>query len=455
MLTNLVNDFDIKVNLETGKISYSTSKEGTNISFFGKAPKMKIEKTTYFDVPKQHNFDPEDYLSSVYSLELNVSQICNMKCAYCFAAGGTYGDSGLMSFQTSKKAIDLFYDITKNKHKHISICFFGGEPFLNFNLIREIVFYTENRFNGYDIDYETSTNGTIVTDEIIHFVKDYPFKIQVSLDGNQENHDKYRKFSDGTPTYREIVSNIKKMKESGLNLQIRSTICHQIENIKDFVSFYANDLNVKLYMLPVMSEDPSISLNEDDLNTIYQEYINIFNNSLKYDKYNEVMLNSILRTMILYCFETENLSLVKPRPFFCGAGLRMLTVDVSGDIFPCHGFVGHDQYNLGNVNNSVDTHKLKQFLDSIHIANKEKCLNCIARNFCGGGCSHFFNVVNKNIILPHESFCGFVITLYKLAIIFYVNMKEKGIPKELVKSPSFIELSPLFIELSDLLVDNE
>lgn len=446
MCTNQNTNYDIQVNLENGKICYFNSKKSTNISFFGPKPNIKIEKTTYFGFPDYEIFDPENYLSNICSLELNVSQICNMSCTYCFATSGTYGNSGIMLFETAKKAIDLLYNISKKNR--ISIKFFGGEPFLNFNLIKEVVEYVGDRFNGYDVDFQIATNGTIITEEILELIKNYSFSIQVSLDGNQLSHNKYRTFLDGTPTYELIISNLEKMREAGIEPQIRTTFCHKSEKITDFLLYYINNLNLQVNVSPVMSKDENVLLNQEDIDTIYQEYLDIFKDTIESRKYKGVLFNKVLREMILYCFETENLTVLTPRPYFCGAGLRMLSIDIAGNIYPCHGFIGHDQFNLGNVDTNIDQSKLKQFLDRIHIANKKECLNCIARNFCGGGCSHYFYETNDNISLPHEGFCGFVKTFYKLAIIFYVNMKEKRIPKELLKSS-------LYIELNDILLDNE
>lgn len=439
------NNYDIKVNLETGKINYSSSKENTKISFIGTLTNLKPEDTSFFSSQNNQTFDLENYLSNLSLLELNISQLCNMKCSYCFANSGTYDNIGVMTFETAKKAIDLFYE--KRKNKRISISFFGGEPFLNFNVIKEVVEYIKSQFNEYNTVFQIATNGTIVSDEILKFLKDNSFSIQVSLDGNQYFHDKYRTFLDGKPTYKKIVLNIKKMKEAGVEPKVRITFCHQNTEVKKIFSFLTNDLNVQVNVSSVMSKDKNVLLNQKDLNTIYQEYLEIFEDAITSEKYKVVLLNKNLRDMILYCFETENLNCLTTRSYFCGAGLGMLSVDIYGNIYPCHGFIGHDQFILGSVYNNIDRTKLKQFFDQIHIINKKECLNCIIRNFCGGGCSFYFNEINNNISLPHEGFCGLIKSLYKLAIIFYVNMKEKGIPKELIESP-------LYLELNDILVDN-
>ncbi|MDI9394822.1 MAG: radical SAM protein [Euryarchaeota archaeon] len=440
------NNYDIQVDLETGKINYSNLKENTKISFFGTFSDIKTENTSYFSSQDNQTFDLEYLLSSLCSLELNISQLCNMNCKYCFANSGTYGNAGMMSFETAKIAIDLLYGKTNNNH--ISIKFFGGEPLLNFTLIREIVEYIRSQYNGYNTDFEIATNGTIISEEILKLIKENSFNVQVSLDGDQCSHDKHRTFLDGTPTYEKIVSNIKKMKEAGIKPQIRTTFSHQNMDMKKFLLYYTNDLGLQVNFSPVMSKDSNLLLTEKDLIAIYQVYLEIFEDAVASDKYKGVLLNRVLRDMVLYCFETENPSLLTSKSYFCGAGLRMLSVDISGNIYPCHGFIGNDQFNFGNVYTCLDKSKLKHFLDRIHIANKSKCLSCVARNFCGGGCSHFFNETNDNVSLPHEGFCGFVKVLYKLAIIFYVNMKEKGISKEIVKSP-------LLTELNDILLDND
>jgi uncharacterized protein len=442
---NRKNNYDIQVTLETGKITYTKSKEDTKILFYETESNMRSEETTHFDFPYSQLFDLENCLSNVRSLELNISQTCNMNCTYCFGDGGTYGNLGMMSFKTAKKAIDLFYNTSKKNNVRVN--FFGGEPLLNFKLIKEITSYITNQFNDYDTEYYITTNGTIINEEILDFIRDYQFIIQVSLDGNQFFHDKYRKFSNGMPTYEVIISNLKKMRELGIFPRIRSTFCHGCTENNSLL-MYINELDAEVHMSPVLSKGRNLLLDQDDLNIIYQEFLEIFEDALKFSKYKGVLFNRDLRNMILHCFEAENLPFLIPKPYFCGAGSSMLSVDISGDIYPCHGFIGNEKFNLGNVDTNIDIHKLKQFVDCTHIANKKECLNCDTRNICGGGCRYYFYETNGDLNSPHEGFCGLMKTLYKLAIIFYVNLKEKGIPKELVEST-------ILIKLNDILMGNE
>lgn len=124
----------------------------------------------------------------------------------------------------------------------------------------------------------------------------------------------------------------------------------------------------------------------------------------------------------------------------------MISVDISGNIYPCHGLVGNEEFKLGNVTDGLKIDKLEEFLRQIHLINKKRCSICFARNFCGGGCSHYFYLVNRDVNLPHEGFCELMRTLYKLAIIFCVYMKDQELPEDLARYPFLAELNDILID---------
>lgn len=422
--------YDIVVDLETDKISYSHLDKYTGISFRGS--------------PQVVNFDPEDSTPNISGLDLNISQICNMGCTYCFANQGLYDDVGLMSLEMAKKSVDLFNEISVSNS--LTIKFFGGEPLLNFKIMKDLVEYSARALEDRHLDFEISTNGTIINEEILNFFKDNPIRIQVSVDGDKNYHDIYRRFRDGKPSYETIIKNLKIMKDFGLNPEIRATLCHKNTDIKVFLKYFTNELGIKSKISPVMSEDVNVMLGVEDFAEIYRNYLDLYREVRVTKKYKAIFYNSILSAMILHCFDANSSSRPKPRPYFCGAGIRMISVDMSGNIYPCHGFIGQDEFRMGNVYDSLDILKLKKFLKRINLAHKEGCLNCFARNFCGGGCSHCFQFLNGDVNLPHSSFCEFIRTMYKLAIIFYVYMRDQGLPEDLVRYSGLIELNDLLMD---------
>ncbi len=422
--------YNIVLDLEKDKISYSYSDDVTNISFSGS--------------PRRVDFKPEDCTPHFCGLDLNISQACNMSCSYCFANQGLYDDEGLMPIDVAKKSVDQFKRISSSGG--LTIKLFGGEPLLNFGMIRELVGYLSQDLIDKKLDFEISTNGTIINEDILKFFKEQPVRIQVSIDGDKENHDRFRRFRDNRPSYEPIIENLKIMKDAGLMPEIRATLCHQNTNTQSMIQYFSNELDIKIKLSPVMSNDVNVVLDDDDFAQIFRSYLDLYQEVMVTKNYKDIFCNSILSAMILHCFEINGPSMSTPRPYFCGAGIRMISVDISGNIYPCHGFVGQDQFKIGNVYDSLDSGKLKKFLKKIHLANKEHCFDCFARNFCGGGCSHYFQFTNGDVNLPHKGFCEFVRTMYKLAIIFYVFMKDHDLPEDLIRKPGLIELNNLLLE---------
>jgi uncharacterized protein len=419
--------YDILVDLETGNIDYSRSSESLNLSFCGSL--------------KEVEFIPEETKPCIFTLELNISQACNMGCTYCFANQGVYDNAGLMSEEIAKRSVDLLKKIPSSDQ--ITISFFGGEPLLNLDTMRNLVDYSIRTLKDKKVNFQITTNGTILNPEILELFKKYNFKILVSIDGDKEHHDKYRRYKDDRPSYDAAVENIKKMKDSGLNLCVRATLCHGNTDIATFIQNFAGNLDIGIRISPVMSTDISLILDKNDCDEIYQSYLKVFSRAEAAKRYKEVFYNSQLSAAISYC---QDLSISRPRPYFCGAGIRMISVDACGNVYPCHGLVGIEEFKIGNVIDDIYLDKLEGFLAQVHLANKKSCSTCFARNFCGGGCCHYFYLTNGDLNLPHDGFCGLMKTLYKLAVIFCVYMKDQKLPEDLARDPFLVELNDILLD---------
>lgn len=421
-------NYDITVNLETGKISYSDLGSETRISFCG--------------IPPKAEFIPRDRSLNINSFYLIISQNCNMGCTYCFANKGMYYKAGLMSKKTAKDALSLFNDISSSD---CEITFFGGEPLLNFDVIRETVNYAKELFKGRTVGFGLVTNGTIISNEIIEFFKKNGFMVQVSVDGNENFHDKHRKFRNGQPTYQKIMQNVRGMKEAGVFVGVRATLCHGNTDIKDFIKYCAIDLGINAGIVPVRSNDKDMIFGKDDVDALYKIYMEEYEEIVSTGEITKILRNPLLCSMIRICFEMENLSPAKFEPHFCQAGKNSITVDVSGDIYPCHTFIGYEGFRMGNINNP-DMEKIQDFVEKAHWKNKTTCPDCFARIVCGGGCSNASYTANGDMRIPYKHFCEFMRSMFKLAIIFYVYMKKGGLPYEWVKSPVYLELGDLLLK---------
>jgi uncharacterized protein len=421
-------NYDITVNQETGKISYLEISGETRISFCGIPPKVE--------------FIPEDRSLDISSLFLVVSQDCNMCCTYCFANDGMYDKAGLMSAKTAKKAVELFRDIT---HSNCRITFFGGEPLLNFEVIRETVNYAGELFKDRTVSFALVTNGTIITNEIVDFLKKNGFIVQVSVDGNERFHDNHRKFKDGRPTYQEIMLNVKAMKEAGVFVSVRATLCHGNTDLKDFLKYCANDLGVNVGFVPVRSDEEELIFGKEDVDALCKTYKDMFQEVVATGRFTEILRSPPLAAMIRTCFELENLPPAKFEPDFCHAGKKSITVDTSGDVYPCHTFIGYEGFRMGNIE-CPDMENIQNFVEKAHWKNKITCPHCFARIYCGGGCSHASYTANGDIRVPYKHFCEFMRSMFKLAIIFYVHMKKEGLPYAWVKNPVYLELADLLLK---------
>jgi uncharacterized protein len=419
--------YDISVDLGTGNIDYSRSSGSLNLSFCGLLRDIKVT--------------PEETKPRISTLELNISQACNMGCSYCFANQGEYDNAGLMSVEMAKRSVDILKKIPTMDQ--ITISFFGGEPLLNLDTMNEIADYSIKTLKDKKVSFQIATNGTILNPEILELFRKYKFKIQVSIDGNKEHHDKYRRYKDGRPSYDTSVENIKIMKESRLNPCVRATLCHGNTDIAAFIQNFVGDFGIGIRLSPVMSIDRELILDEKDCNEIYQSYLEVFRRAEAAKKYKEIFYNSLLSAAISYC---HNLSISRPRPYFCGSGVRMISVDACGNVYPCHGLVGIEQFKIGNVIDGINLEKLEEFLAQVHLVNKKSCSTCFARDFCGGGCCHYFYLTNGNLNLPHDGFCGLMRTLYKLAVIFCVYMKDQELPEDLARDPFLVELNDILLD---------
>lgn len=340
----------------------------------------------------------------VKSLCLMVAQDCNLRCKYCFGAGGSYGHRGVMSEDTGKAAVDF---IIKNSYlrKHCEIDFFGGEPLINFRTVKAVTEYVRRREveTGKKIKLTLTTNGVALDDEKISWLNDNNISLVLSLDGRKEVHDAMRPDLKGRGSYDIVVKNFLKTVQSrgGDNYYLRGTYTNK--NL-DFASDVESMLNAGFDVLsiePVVLKDSPLAITEKDLPRIFEEY----------DRLSELYLQRKREGNGFFFFhfnvDLSNGPCVAKRLAGCGAGHEYFAVAENGDLYPCHQFVGRERYKLGDVFNGVDEsarHWTKYFRES-HVLNKPKCKNCWAKYFCSGGCHANADLFNGDIRKPYEIGC--------------------------------------------------
>ena len=360
----------------------------------------------------------------VKSLCLMVAQDCNLRCKYCFGDGGSYGgDRAVMSEEVGKRAVDFIIENSKNR-RHCEIDFFGGEPLINFKTVKAVTEYVRKREVETNKIFKLTltTNGMLLNDDKIKWLNDNNISLVLSLDGRKEIHDAMRPDSTGQGSYDKVLKNFKKFVDSrnGENYYLRGTYT---KNNLDFTDDVL-DINNKgfdiLSVEPVVLKDSPLGFTEEDLPRIREEYDRLTAAYLKRQREG--------RGFFFFHFNVDlsNGPCVAKRLSGCGAGHEYFAVDVNGDLYPCHQFVGRNKYKLGNVFSGIEDPKnWSDYFRQSHVLNKPKCRDCWARFFCSGGCHANADLFNDDIRKPYEIGCEIQKKRLECAIYVQAVMNEE------------------------------
>ena len=322
----------------------------------------------------------------VKALCLHVAHTCNLNCSYCFASQGKYhGDRALMSLEVGKRALDFLIENSGSRH-NLEVDFFGGEPLMNWDMIKELVAYARRREveTGKKFRFTLTTNGVLVDDDVIEFSNREMSNVVLSLDGRKEIHDAYRVDYHGNGSWETIVPKFQKFVEArgGKNYYMRGTFTHQNPDfLKDIQQML--DLGfTELSMEPVVCapDDPS-SLTAEDLPIVLDQY----------EKLAELMLERRKAgkpfTFYHYMIDLKGGPCIYKRISGCGSGTEYMAVTPWGDLYPCHQFVGDEKYKLGNIYEGVTNKEAQAEFASCNVYKKKECRDCWARLYCSGGCA--------------------------------------------------------------------
>ncbi len=346
----------------------------------------------------------EKLKSPIKALCLNVAHDCNLKCSYCFASKGDFGcKRELMPLETAKNAIDF---IIKNSAsiKNLEVDFFGGEPLMNWEVVKETVKYARGleEKHSKNFRFTLTTNGVLLDDEKIDFINEEIYDVVLSLDGRKEVNDKYRLTKTNVGSYDIVMPKFQKLvsERGNKSYYVRATYT------KDNLDF-SNDI-LHLYKLgfknlsiePVLCDDKfSKAVTEEDIEKVLNEH--------------DVMLEKLVNlkkvdpsvNFFNFNIDLNNGPCITKRLKGCGCGNDYVAVTPNGDIFACHQLVGEEQFKMGNVNNQTFDETIKQKFLNTSIYHKEKCRNCWARFYCTGGCAAKNYQNCGNIMTPFEVSC--------------------------------------------------
>lgn len=341
----------------------------------------------------------------IKSLCLNIAHDCNLRCKYCFASQGDYDTHKreLMSFDVAKRAVNLLIRSTEGKRQHCEIDFFGGEPLMNFDVVKQTIEYIREQEKIHNKIFKLSltTNGMLLDPAKVKYLTDQHISLILSLDGRPEVHNRMRPDAGGRDSYDTCARNqvYAAKHRNGEEYYVRGTYTKYNLDFTEDVRHMA-DLGFEgLSMEPVVGDDLSYAITDDDLPRIFDAYDRLTDFYLQ--RYDEG------RPFIYYHFimDLYRGPCIAKRLRGCGAGHEYMCVVPNGDIYPCHQFVGQDGYVIGNVYEGVTNDTLPALFRDMHVLNKPECCKCWAKFFCSGGC-HANNIkYGGNIQTPYELSC--------------------------------------------------
>lgn len=346
---------------------------------------------------------PAVYSGIIKSMCLNVSHLCNLRCEYCFADGGTYnGAAENMSLDVALKAIDMIVSKSANRH-NLEVDFFGGEPLLNFDVVKKTVEYARSieKAHNKNFRFTITTNAILLNDEIIDFFNKEMYNVVVSIDGRRSVHDCVRKTASGKGSFDTAIKNALRFKQLRKGqYYIRGTYTALNKDFSKDVLFL-NDLGFdQLSIEPVvLPENHRLAIKKEDIEQLKAEYDKLAEAYVERRK-GEKWFNFFHFMLDIYNGPCESKRLVG-----CGAGNDYVAVAPNGNIYPCHQFDGEKDYVIGNVLDGSFNTEIPKFFAENNLLKKDKCRNCWAKYYCSGGCAANAIKYGGGINKPYELSC--------------------------------------------------
>ena len=324
--------------------------------------------------------------SDIKALCLHVAHACNLACSYCFAGQGNYqGRAALMSLEVGKKALDFLVQ-NAGEHRHLEVDFFGGEPLLNWPVVKDLVRYGREleKISNKVFRFTLTTNGVLLDDEVTEFLNREMYNVVLSLDGRQAVHDRFRKDRLGAGSYSAVVPRFRRFVElrGDKSYYMRGTYTHyNTDFFKDII--HMADLGfTQLSIEPVVVKPGDKSeLTREDLPVLFEQYEKLAAEMLK--RYREGRGFDFYH----YNIDLEHGPCVYKRLSGCGSGTEYMAVTPWGDLYPCHQFVGEEEFKLGDVFQGVTAAALREDFRRNHVYAHPECEDCWAKLYCAGGCA--------------------------------------------------------------------
>ena len=338
------------------------------------------------DIYKDYIFDFKKRPTVVKALCLHIAHDCNLACQYCFAEEGEYhGRRALMSFEVGKKALDFLIANSGNRH-NLEVDFFGGEPLMNFDVVKQLVAYGREQEKLHDkkFRFTLTTNGVLLNDDVKEFVNKEMGNVVLSTDGRKCVHDRMRPFRNGKGSYDLIMPKFKDLADSRdqKNYYVRGTFTHYNKDFSNDVISLADYGFEQISVEPVVAEESEpYALTWDDVPEICAEYDKLAKEMLKREDEGRGF------TFFHFMIDLSGGPCVAKRLSGCGSGTEYLAVTPWGDLYPCHQFVGQDEFLMGNVDEGIVRPDIVDQFKCCNVYTKKKCQDCFAKFYCSGGCA--------------------------------------------------------------------
>ncbi len=342
--------------------------------------------------------------SYVKALCLHAAHDCNMRCRYCFAGTGDFGGRrALMDLETGIQALEFLF-AASGPRRHVEVDYFGGEPLLNFPVVKQLIQYGKTRSVqlGKVLKQTLTTNGLLLDQEVSDYLNSEGISLVLSLDGRPAVNDAMRPLKGGAGSYEHILPKLKKLVESrhGTNYYVRGTYTHANLDFSQDVLHMVEQGFREVSVEPVVADSREYyALHEEDLPVLEKEYEKLAQAWLNYRE------NGKGFNFFHFNIDLDHGPCLPKRLSGCGAGHEYLAVSPEGNLYPCHQFVGKEEFKVGNVQDGITEGSWGKKFKGAHVLNKEACRVCWARFYCSGGChANAFNF-NRDITIPYKLGC--------------------------------------------------
>lgn len=376
------------------------------------------------DIYKDYIFDFKKRPTVVKALCLHIAHDCNLACKYCFAEEGEYhGRRALMSYEVGKKALDFLIANSANRH-NLEVDFFGGEPLMNFDVVKQLVAYgrQQEEIHNKKFRFTLTTNGVLLNDDIMEFANKEMDNVVLSTDGRREVHDHMRPFRNGKGSYDLVMPKFFKLAESrGQDkYYVRGTFTHYNKDFSKDVLSLADQGFKQISVEPVVAEDgEDYAITWDDIPEICQEYDILAKEMIQREKAGKGF------NFFHFMIDLSGGPCVAKRLSGCGSGTEYLAVTPWGDLYPCHQFVGHEEYLMGNVDEGITRTDIQDTFKGCNVYTKEKCNQCFAKFYCSGGCAANAYNFHKDINDAYDIGCELMRKRVECAIMIKAALADE------------------------------